>query len=93
MQIQVRSPVTVANNYYKNVTVQKDKKILYFFSEPSDLSITNETLIGNTLDDLYTIGSANSIFVNNFYITKNTNTGSITETSAILRISTVTKLC
>ena len=33
MQIQNPSKVTVGNNYYNNVTVLKDKKIFYFFSE------------------------------------------------------------
>jgi hypothetical protein len=40
------------------VTILKDKKIFYFFSERSNITIRNETLIDNTLDDLYTIGSA-----------------------------------
>jgi hypothetical protein len=92
MQIYNPSQVIVANNYYKDVTVLKDKKIFYFFSEASNISITNETLINNTLDDLYTVGAAASVFVDDFQVTKNINTGSITETSAILRISKANNL-
>ena len=75
------------------MTVLKDKKIFYFFSDKSNISITNETLIGNTLDDLYTIGAASNIVVKNFSVMNNMNTGSITETSAILRISTAGNMC
>ena len=75
------------------MTVLKDKKIFYFFSEPSDISIKNETLISNKLDDLYTIGAAKNILVEDFSVTQNTNTGAITETSAILRISSASLLC
>eukprot|EP00347_Sterkiella_histriomuscorum_P017693 403348360 len=88
MQIQNPSQVTVANNYYKNVTVLKDQKVFFFFSSASNISISNETVINNTLDDLYTIGAANAIMVKDFKVRNNFNTGSITETSAILRIST-----
>lgn len=93
MQIQNPSKVTVANNYYKNVTILKDKKIFYFFSEQSNITIRNETLLGNTLDDLYTIGAAKNVFVEDFTVTDNVNTGAITETSAILRVSTASEAC
>jgi polygalacturonase len=83
----------VGNNYYQNVTILKDKKIFYFFSERSNITIRNETLINNTLDDLYTIGSAKNVFVEDFRVMNNDNTGAITETSAILRISTAANLC
>jgi hypothetical protein len=66
MQINRQSKVTVANNMYKNVTVLKDKKLFFFFSEASNISITNETLVNNTLDDLYTIGAASSVLVRDF---------------------------
>ena len=93
LQIQNPSKVTVANNFYTNVTVMKDKKVLYFYSDVSDITITNETLVNNTLDDLYTIGAANNILVEDFHVEGNLNTGSITETSAILRISTAYNTC
>jgi hypothetical protein len=93
MQIQNPSTVIVGNNFYKNVTILKDKKILYFFSERSNITIRNETLIDNTLDDLYTIGNAKNVFVEDFTVINNDNTGAITETSAILRISTAANLC
>jgi hypothetical protein len=80
MQIQNPSKVNVGNNYYKNVTILKDKKIFYFFSERSNITIKNETLINNVLDDLYTIGSAMNVFVEDFNIINNQNTGAITET-------------
>ncbi|CDW85403.1 UNKNOWN [Stylonychia lemnae] len=92
MQILNPSQVTVANNYYQNVTVVKDQKVFFFFSSASNIDIYNETLEGNTLDDLYTIGAANSINVRDFKVNNNSNTGSITETSAILRISTANNL-
>ncbi len=93
MQIQNPSRVNVGNNFYKNVTILKDKKIFYFFSERSNITIKNETLINNVLDDLYTIGSAMNVFVEDFNIVNNQNTGAITETSAILRISTASNMC
>jgi hypothetical protein len=93
MQIQNPSKVTVGNNYYKNVTILKDKKIFYFFSEQSNITIRNETLINNTLDDLYTIGAAKNVIVEDFNVVNNTNTGAITETSAILKVSTARNLC
>lgn len=93
MQIQNQAKVTVANNYYNNVTVLKDKKVFYFFSEPSNITIQNETLINNVLDDLYTIGAAKNVLIQDFNIIGNSNTGSITETSAILRVSTASNLC
>jgi hypothetical protein len=93
MQIKRRSPVTVANNFYSNLTIFKDKKIFYFFSEPSDITIRNETLVNNVLDDLYTIVGARNVIVEDFSVTGNVNTGSITETSAILRVSTASNLC
>ena len=85
--------MNVGNNYYNNVTILKDKKIFYFFSDKSNITIRNETLISNILDDLYTIGSANNVFVEDFTVTNNDNTGAITETSAILRISTASNVC
>jgi len=93
MQIQNPSKVTVGNNYYKNVTVLKDKKVFYFFSEQSNITIRNETLINNVLDDLYTIGAAKNVLVEDFLVINNTNTGAITETSAVLRVSTARKSC
>ena len=45
------------------------------------------------LDDLYTIGSAKNVIIKDFSVTGNNNTGSITETSAILRVSTASNLC
>ena len=87
MQIYNNSQVTVANNYYQNVSVLTDQLVFYFFSSSSNISITNEALVNNTLDDLYTIGAANGIFVQDFKVVNNQNTGSITETSAVLRIS------
>lgn len=93
MQIQNPSTVIVGNNLFRNVTILKDKKILYFFSERSNITIRNETLTDNTLDDLYTIGNAMNVFVDDFTVINNDNTGAITETSAILRISTAANLC
>jgi hypothetical protein len=93
MQIQNPSKVTVGNNYYNNVTVLKDKKIFYFFSEQSNITIRNETLINNVLDDLYTIGAAKNVIVEDFVVINNTNTGAITETSAVLRVSTARDSC
>ena len=87
MQIQNPSNVTVANNYYNNVTVFDGMTVFFFFSSLSNISITNETLINNQLDDLYTIGSAGIIQVRNFSVTNNINSGAITETSAILSIA------
>ena len=55
--------VTVANNYYKNISISNGNKIFYFYSDPTNITIVNETLIGNTLDDLYTIGAAYNINV------------------------------
>lgn len=63
MQIYWGSKVTVANNYYYNVSVESGNTIFYFYSNPSNITIVNETLIGNTLDDLYTIGAAYNIKV------------------------------
>ena len=74
------------------MTVLKDKKLFFFFSETSNITITNETLFNNTLDDLYTIGAASSVLVKDFTVQRNINTGSITETSAILRISKANNL-
>jgi len=71
IQIKNSSKVTVANNYYNNVTVLKDKKVFYFFSEQSTITIMNETLIGNTLDDLYTVGAAKNVIVQDFFVTNN----------------------
>lgn len=93
MQIQKQAKVTVGNNYYKNVTVLKDKKVFYFFSEPSNITIKNETLVNNVLDDLYTIGAALNVMIEDFNVVGNNNTGAITETSAILRVSTASNLC
>lgn len=63
MQIQDVMQVTVGNNYYENIKVLKDNRIFYFFSEKTDLKITNETLIGNTLDDLYSVGAAKNLVI------------------------------
>lgn len=89
INIQIKGTIatTIGNNYYKNVVVNEDKQILYFFAENTDVTITNETLIGNTLDDLYSIGAANKLTVKDFIVKSNTNTGAITETSAIFKVS------
>ena len=63
MQIYNPSPVTVGNNVYQNISVLPGETVFYFFSEASNISITNETVIGNILDDLYTIGAASSVFL------------------------------
>ena len=83
----------MANNYYQNITVLKDKKVFYFFSEQSNITIKNETLRNNKLDDLYTIGAAKNILIEDFSVFSNNNTGVITETSDIIRISTAANLC
>jgi hypothetical protein len=83
----------VGNNFFRNTTVLKDKKVFYFFSEPSNITIKNETLINNVLDDLYTIGAAKNAMIEDFNVIGNNNTGAITETSAILRVSTTSNLC
>lgn len=49
----------------------------------------NEYLQDNVLDNLYTIGMAYDLYVNNFTVVRNKNTPEITETSALLRISKV----
>lgn len=42
---------------------------------------------------MYTIGAAKNVLIEDFKVTGNTNTGAITETSAILRISTASNQC
>lgn len=81
--------VTVANNYYENVTISNGNTIFYFFSQLTNLTMTNETLKNNVLDDLYQIGAANYLVIKNFSVMGNVNTGSITETSSIIRVSIV----
>lgn len=81
--------VTVANNYYENVTVINGNTVFYFFSLLTNLTITNETLKNNVLDDLYQIGAALNLVIKDFTVTGNTNTGTITETSSIIRVSIV----
>ena len=93
MQIQKPSSVMVGKNFYRDVAILKDKNILYFFSERSNNTIMDETVVYNTLDDLYTIGNAMNVFVEDFTVINNDNTGAITETSAILSISTAANLC
>jgi hypothetical protein len=83
----------VANNYYNNITVLQDQMIFYFFSQASNLTIYNETLVNNVLDDLYTIGAAKNLMISDFKVLGNMNTGAITETSAIIRVSTASNLC
>ena len=51
--------------------------------------MTNETVTMCHLDDLYTIGAVNDLTIRDFMVTYNNNTGSITETSAFLSISSV----
>lgn len=80
-------PITIANNYYENVTILPDKKIFYVFTENSNITITNETLLGSNINDLYTIGAVNNLIVKDFSISSINNTDAITETSAILKIS------
>ena len=67
--------------------------IFYFFSQASNLTIYNETLVNNVLDDLYTIGAAKNLMISDFKVLGNMNTGAITETSAIIRVSTASNLC
>lgn len=85
--VQEKMDVTVGNNYFKNVNIDNERHIFYFFSDNNDMTITNETLIDNTLDDLYSIGAVNKLTVRDFKVINNKNTGTITETSAILKIS------
>ena len=85
--------MTVGNNYYNNVTVFKGNLVFYFYSPSSSITITNETLVNNVLDDLYQVGSATNVSVKNFRVRGNVNTGSITETSAILSVSTASGIC
>jgi len=92
MQIYTPSTAIVGNNYFKNLTVLKDQKVFFFFSTSSNLTIYNETAENNTLDDLYTIGAVYNISIKDFSVKNNMNTGSITETSAVLRISTANKI-
>ena len=84
--------VVVANNYYHNVEVTMGNTVFYFFSEQTNLPITNETVIGCKLDDLYSIGAVNDLTLRDFIVTYNNNTGAITETSAFLSISSVNLL-
>jgi hypothetical protein len=60
--------VAIGNNYYENVTVLAGNQVFYFYSELTNLTIVNETLIGNTLDDLYTIGATNNLVIENFTV-------------------------
>lgn len=87
VQIKGSMPTVIGNNYYQNTTVDENMQIFYFFAEDTNVTITNETLIGNTLDDLYNIGAVNYMTVENFTIISNTNTAAITETSAIFKVS------
>jgi hypothetical protein len=87
LQIQTQMGVTVGNNYYNNVNVLAGETVFYFFSQNSNLSIVNETIINNQLDDLYTIGNVNNILIKDIWVKNNTGTGAITETSAIMRVS------
>lgn len=75
------------------MTVFKGNLVFYFYSPPSSITIMNETLVNNVLDDLYQIGSATNVYVKNFQVRGNVNTGSITETSAILSVSTASGVC
>ena len=61
--------VTVADNYYENVEVTKDRRIFYFKSALSDISITNEKVKSCNMNDLYTIAEAKDITIHNFTIT------------------------
>lgn len=78
--------VTIKDNYYDNVSILKDRRIFYFKSDSSDVSITNETVINCHLNDLYSIAEANNIVIDDFRIHNTVNTNAITETSSILRI-------
>ena len=87
LQISQTMEVVVANNYFRNVTIINGNNIFYFFSEKTDLPITNETVLECKLDDLYTIGAVNNLVIRDFDVKLNNNTGSITETSAFVSIS------
>mmetsp|Transcript_7341 Transcript_7341/g.6565 ORF Transcript_7341/g.6565 Transcript_7341/m.6565 type:complete len:223 (+) Transcript_7341:1344-2012(+) len=87
LQISQTMDVVVANNYFRNVTIINGNNIFYFFSEQTDLPITNETVTECKLDDLYTIGAVNNLVIRDFDVKLNNNTGSITETSAFVSIS------
>lgn len=78
--------VTVKDNYYDNLEVTKGRRIFYFKSDMSDVSITNETVINSNLNDLYSIAEANNIMIDSFKITNTVNTDAITETSSVVRI-------
>jgi hypothetical protein len=85
--------VEVANNYYKGITINPGSMVFYFFSQNSNITILNETIVDNTLDDLYTVGNANNVLIKDIWVKNNTGTGSITETSAIMRVSEANGNC
>jgi hypothetical protein len=66
LQISQTMAVTVSNNTYKNVSIINGNAIFYFFSELTNLPITNEKATGCTLDDLYIIGAVNNLNITNF---------------------------
>ena len=57
------------------------------FSTYSDISITNETIVNSTIDDLYTIAAAGTVTVKDLRFDNVKNTGAITESSSLFKIS------
>eukprot|EP00347_Sterkiella_histriomuscorum_P014519 403360570 len=87
MNIFNPSQIAVKNNYYKNVTVVKNQKVFNLLSIYSDISITNETIVNSTIDDLYTVAAAGTVTVKDLSFDNVQNTVAITESSSLLKIS------
>jgi hypothetical protein len=77
----------IGNNSYYNVSVLSGSTVFYYSSQLTNLAITNESASLCKLDDLYTILSVNELTIQDFIVTGNTNTGAITETSAIVSVA------
>jgi len=54
LKVSQPSNITIANNYYQNITVDPTFLLLDFFSAVANVTVANETVVNSTLDDLYT---------------------------------------
>lgn len=84
-------PIEIAHNRYENIHIEKQKLLYKITAENSDIKIHDETVVDCTLDDLYTISACKNIEVRDVVVERMKNTGSITDTSAILRIDKATE--
>ena len=80
------SNLTIANNLYNNLSFASNSKLISVLGDSSNITIRNETVIGGVIDDFYTIRSAFSLIIRDFYVFNTTNSNRITSGLSFMRI-------